>query len=1044
MSLPSLSVKRPIFITCVFILVLVIGFASFMRLGVDLFPNVNFPIVLVTTTYSGAGPAEVESLVAKPLEDSLMTVPGVKTIRSANTEGASALIVEFTLDTDSKYAEQQVKDRITTAQSKLPTDADRPIVRAFDPADQPILTVALSANLKPSQLFDLADEEIRPLLEQVKNVGFVDVLGGRKREIHVLLDRAKLQAKNLSATAVVQQLSTSGKNIPAGKANTEGQESVVRTLGEYDSIETIKKTLVNFFGNEVPVQIGDLGEVVESLQDERTRSFVNGEPALTMTVYRRSGANTIAVADAVKKRVEQLNTEMKGKAEGFKLSVVQDGAKPIRANVADVTESIFLGILLTIVVVYLFLGSARSTFITGVALPNSLLGAFILMSVAGFTVNTMTLLAMSLAVGLLVDDAIVVRENIFRHIEKGKAPEDAAVEGTKEVTLAVVATTLTVIAVFGPVAFLQGVVGQFFKEFGLTICFAMMISLVDALTMAPMLSAYFAGNLHAERKTLIARAFGKLIDAFNAFQDLLERLYLIVLGWSLKRPILTLFGAFLIFIGSFLALAKVPKTFVPPQDTGEFVVSMELAASADLQTTHTKAAAIDARIRENPEVERTVLSVGGRTGESYVADIFVQLVPAKQRKVNTTQMKERVREHMVAFADARPKVQDRSGMGGTQQPLNINIIGNDMTALHKVAGELLERMKKLNDLQDVDMNFREGKPEFRVVLDKGRSERFGVSSSGAGQDLRTQIEGTVAAVFREGGTEYDIRVRLKEDQRNIRDNFKRAIVPNINQRLIQLSSVADAVETSGPSTIHRENRSRYIQISAALNPSGRGMGYALQEIKRMIESKEVQMPPGVQYKFVGQAENFQELMFNMVIAAVFAVLFIYLVLSSLYESFITPFTIMLVLPLAACGAFYGLFVTGASFDIFSMIGCIMLLGVATKNSILLVDYVNQQLELGRDLNESILEAGKVRLRPIIMTSIALIAGMLPVAIGLNEASKQRTSMGIAVIGGLITSTALTLVVVPAAYAYIERIRRWVGRIFSRVSTRKKTPQDQNA
>lgn len=1034
MNISDLSIKRPIFITCIFILILVVGAMSMLRLGVDLYPNVNFPIVLVTTTYPGAGPAEIESLISKPLEDTLTTISGVKSIRSTNKEGVSSVVVEFTLDTDSKYAEQQVKDRVSTARPRLPDDINEPAIRAFDPADQPILTIALSANKEPADLYDIADIEIKPLIEQVKDVGFVEVIGGRKREIQVLLDRDKLRQRNLSASSVAMQLNTSGKNIPAGKAESNDLESVVRTLGEYDSLKNIRNTLINFFGNEIPVRVGDVADVKEALEDEKSRTYVDGQPALNLMVFRRSGANTIQVVDQVKKRIETLNKEFPSRIDGFKMSIVQDGGKPIEDNVEDVTSAIVEGMVLTILVVFLFLGSFRSTIITGIALPNSLLGAFILMSLAGFTINIMTLLALSLAVGLLIDDAIVVRENIFRHIEMGKTPAEAASQGTKEVTLAVIATTLTVVAVFGPVAFLQGVVGQFFKEFGLTICFAMMISLLDALTMAPMLSAYFAGSMHGPKG-----AFGKFFDLilkpFNKFQDYLEKIYVSALHKTLRFPLLVLFGALLIFVGSFAALKVVPKTFIPAQDNGEFQVSMLLPAGTDMKKTAAVTKQIDEKIRANKEVRSTVVTIGGRNGEANESGVFVRLVPAKERIITTTNFKEDISKQLKEFEFARPKVQDRGGFGGAQQPLNVNIVGTNMDDLLKTSEALMAKLREHPDLKDVDTSYRAGKPEYRVIVDKEKSEYFGVSTTGVGQELRTQIEGTVAAVFRRDGKEYDIRVRLQDEQKNIKKNFEQTYVPNINQRLVKLSDVANPEEVLGPASIERQDRSRYIQVSAGLKPDGKGLGNAMADIKKILENQEIEIPPGVHYKFVGQAESFQELMFNMLMAAVLAILFIYLVLSSLYESFITPFTIMLVLPLAACGAFYALAITGSSLDMFSMIGCIMLLGVATKNSILLVDYINQQTAEGRDLKEAIIEAGRVRLRPIIMTSLALIAGMLPVAIGLSEASKQRTSMGIAVIGGLISSTILTLVVVPAAYTYIEKFRSFVNRIFSRIATK---------
>ncbi|OFZ19135.1 MAG: hypothetical protein A2X94_10345 [Bdellovibrionales bacterium GWB1_55_8] len=1036
MNLPDLSIKRPVFITSVFFLLLVLGAISLKRLGVDLYPDINFPIVAVSVVYPGAGPNEIEALVTKPIEDNVSTLGGLNSLKSTSSEGVSIIIAEFTLDTDIKYAEQQVRDRVAMLKSKLPTDILEPMVRTFDPADMPIVRIAVSASkLKPAELYDLVEHDVKPMLEQVKDVALVDILGGQKREIQILLERDRLKNYGISASQIVSRIGAAGKNVPAGKSNFRGKDSDVRTLGEFESLKDIGSTLVNFFGNETPVRISDMGEVRDGLTEEKTRTFVGGQQALTLSVFRRSGANTVAVVDNVKERAAKINQMFKDRVEGFSLSVVQDGAKPIRANVDDVSESIVLGIVLTILVVYFFLGSGRSTFITSIALPNSLLGAFILMLAAGFTINIMTLLAMSLAVGLLVDDAIVVRENIFRHIELGESPREAASRGTKEVTLAVIATSATVVAVFGPIAFLDGIVGQFFKEFGLTICFAMAISLIDSLTMAPMLSAYFAGSLHRKpkAKNLLSRAVRGVLESFDRFQNRLEALYVRILGVTQRYPLSVLGIAFLIFLGSFVVLSGVPKNFVPASDTGELAVNLDMPPGTDLQIMNRVAAAVDQEIRTHKEVQETVLTVGGTNGEPNMASVFVRLVPSKERSMNTSAFKDVMRGAMKKHTEFNYKVQDTSGMGSGQQPFNVNFVGTDLHSLEEVSTQVLARMKNHPDLKDVDISFRPGKPEFRVVVDKKRGELLGVSTTSMGSELRTQIEGMVAAVFREKGQEYDIRVRLRDSEKNLKQNFDQTYIPNINNRLVRLADVARAVETEGPASIYRQDRGRYIQLSAGLNPKGRGMAKAMEDFNALFSSGEVKLPAGVRYEFVGQAKELQKLMKSIIFAVSLATLFIFLVLASLYESFITPFAILLVLPLAACGAFYGLAITGSSFDMFSMIGCVMLLGIATKNSILLVDYINQQMAKGKDLATSIVEAGRTRLRPIIMTSLALIAGMLPVAIGLNEASKQRTSMGIAVIGGLVTSTLLTLVVVPAAYAYIEKLRNWTGRMMKKVS-----------
>ena len=1032
MSLASLSIKRPVFISCVIIAMLAVGYLSFKKLGVDLFPNITFPVVMVNTPYPGAGPQEVETLISKVLEEELSTVTGIKALRSISKDSLSTVVAEFTLETDVKFAEQQIKDRVTAAKRKLPEDISEPMIRRLDPADQPILVMAIQADLSEAELFKIADEEIRPRIEQVNQVGLVELLGGRKREIHVELDQKKLKSYELSAQMVAARLAASGQNVPAGKVSRNETDSVVRTLGEFKSKKDIESTIVNFLGNDVPVTVGAVGKVTDSLVDETSRAFVNGKSSLFLMVFRQSGANTIKVTDAVKARVLKLNENLAKKTGSPNVTIVTDNSKMIHVNVDDVKESIFLGIILTILVVYVFLGNLRSTIITGLALPNSLLGAFILMAMFGFTINIMTLLALSLSVGLLVDDAIVVRENIFRHLEMGKSAIVAALEGTKEVALAVIATTLAVIAVFGPIGFLQGVVGQFFKEFGLTICFAMAISLFDAMTVAPMLSAYFAGVVHKDpKKGIYYYTMGAFLRAFDRFQSWLEDVYDSVLKITLRIPILTLLTALAIFIGSIYSLKFVSKTFLSPQDFGEFSVGLDLPPGTSLQKMSEIAAAVDEKIRSHKEVKFSVLTVGGRDGQTNVSEYFIQLVPRAERTMNTSEFKSILRADLKEFAYANPKVKDVDMIGGGLRPFAMNIAGQNLAQVEEIANKVLERLKNNAALLDVDTSSRSGKPEIQVQLDRSKAERLGVSTTQAGLEIRTLIEGQTPAVLRENGSEYDIRVRLQPDQRDIGQQFAQTYLPNINYRLLRAADVATLEQTTGPATINRQDRARYIQISADITPDGPGLAAAMADVRNLLDN-EIKLPEGVSYNFIGQAENFEELISSMVTAVILSVIFIYLVLASLYESFVTPFTIMLVLPLALAGAFYALLISHKSLDLNSMIGCILLLGIASKNSILLVDYANQKVQEGMSRRDAILASGRARLRPILMTTFALIAGMLPIAIGLNEASKQRTSMGVAIIGGLISSTVLTLVVIPAAYSYIDRYRVWSGGLIKRI------------
>ncbi len=1027
MNLSALSIKRPIFITCIVALMLILGVISLGKMPVDLFPDVTFPIVAVQVTYPGASPIDLEKQVSKPLEDELGSLSGLKNMTSNNLDSAAIIILEFKLGTDIKEAEQQIRNRIGNIRRNLPNDVYEPVIRRFDPADQPVITLAITSHLPAGKAYDVASELIKPQFERLNDVGQVTIVGGRKTEIQILVDKNKIQDRQISMLQIAKRIEETSKDVPIGKIENPLKELLMRTNGEFSSLEEIRNVNVNFIGSDRAVLLSDVGRVERGLEDQKNIASIKGTPALLLQVFKQSGSNTIAVTDAVKKSLEKVNKYLEDKKLDAQVQVVRDMSRPIRLNVTDVKESILIGIALCVIVVFFFLGSVRSTFITGMALPNSLLGGFVVMYAMGFSINMMTLLALSLAVGLLIDDAIVVRENIFRHMEMGKDPRTAALEGTKEVAQAVVATTLVVIAVFGPISFLQGIIGQFFKQFGLTIVFTMLISLFDAFTVAPMLSAYMASPTeHNKGNGFIAG----ILKAFDKFQTRLEVVYERLMVKTLKYPKSVLAIAAGIFLISMMALPYIPKTFLPAADNGEFSISVEMPVGTSLQGTADFTKGIEAILNKNSTIDMVLTTIGSTNGEANKANLFVRLVEKKKRQLTTTQTKTALREELSSFAaKAKVEIGDIDAAGSGQKPFNLNITGEDLESLSKYADILKERMKKIPGLIDVDTNFRAGKPEFHVVFDRKKSEHLGVSTVMAGAELRDRTEGAEAAVFRENGIEYKVRVRFDEKYRDLRDQFNTTFVPNLNNNMIPLNRIATAENTLGYSQINRQNKNRFINISANLGPNG-SLGAITNEVNKILK-EELRPPSGVDYRFQGQAEDFQDLISSMLLAIFLGIVFIYLVLSSLYESFVTPFTILLALPLAMCGALVALLVFGKSIDIFSLIGIVLLLGVVAKNSILLVDYTKQMEASGLKRNEALLKASRTRLRPILMTSLALIAGMIPIAIGLNEASAMRTSMGIAIIGGLISSTLLTLIVVPAAYGFVDDFRVAAGKFFSR-------------
>lgn len=1059
MNIARFSIRRPIFICCLVILMFVTGILGLSRMGVDLFPPIDFPVVTVTTLYPGATPEEVEKLISKPLEEQISTISGLKRLSSRNSEGISVVIAEFTYETEVKYAEEKMREKVSLARNNLPDDLeDEPLVRQFDFTDMPVITLAVTANLPPAELYDLAKERIKAMIEQADGVGEVRLTGGTRREIQVELDRDKLNAFEIPALTVADQLKLSGANVPVGKFDKGDRSTAFKTVGEFRSVEQIRKTLISFSGDvSRGVTLDSLGRVRDGTEELNTMAYlyypatdqkaddrgilkrlfgsekkksVKRElyPCIILDVYKQSGANSVAVADGVKKRIEKVNEVIKTVEGKPRLVFVYDTARHIRVNVRDVQETMVIGIILAVFVVYLFLGNVRSTIITGVAIPNSIIGAFAIMYFTGFTVNIMTLMALSLAVGLLVDDAIVVRENIYRKIEGGMHPVLAAEKGTTEVMLAVIATTLTIIAVFLPIAFMKGIVGRFFVQFGLTVVFAMTISLFDALTVAPLLSAYFAGSGEKSRNVVV-RNFEKL-------QDKLDYYYGRIIDFSLAHPVIIITATGLIFLGSIGAFMAVGKTFQPEADESEFTVNMELPAGTSLDGTRETAMKIMEKLKRIPELDYMSVTVGTAESEYNKAAVSVFLVPLSKRSRYSMPIKEEVRGILKEFAYAVPSVDEYMG-GNENKPFILNIKGENLDELQAYAAKVLEKIKGIRDLTEISSSYKPGKPEFQVLLDEQKMQVLVVNNRTAGAELRYHIAGGVVGKFRDKGLEYDVRMRLKPEQRDLRGAFNRTRVPNLQNRMIPLPAVATGKNAVGPAKILRQDRSRVVQISANIAPGG-AVGTALERTKNILE-KEMPLPRGMDYSFIGAADSFSETVVNMFTAFILSLIFIYLVLASLYESFFTPITIFLALPPAMAGAFYALFFTGTLMDLFSMIGLVMLLGLVTKNSILLVDFSLEGVRSGMDRREAIKHAGQVRLRPILMTTFAMLAGMLPLALGIGEAAQYRKGMGIAIIGGLVVSTFITLVAVPAVFEYIDRFREYVESRFRTKPVHEESP-----
>ena len=1019
MNLSAIAIKRPVFTVMMTLALLVLGVLGFKRLGTDLFPDVSFPVVMVTAAYPGASPDEVENLVSKPVEDAVISLNGIDRVRSFSREGLSQTWVMFKLGVDIADAATQVRERVSQIRYKLPNDVKEPVIGRFDFSAAPVLTYTLQARGSLSLARKFADDVIKPELEQVDGVAAVNVTGGGVREIEIALDRTRIDAIGVSPGAVVARLRAENLTVPAGRFKEGAREISVRTVGELGNVEAIRNVIVATAPDGSAVRLRDVGTVEDGFEEKRTLVRVNGREAVTFEIVKQSGTNTVAVADAVRARLDVLK---KGRfPAGMETSLIIDQARFIRASVDQVEHDLTTGGIMAILVILIFMLDLRSTLISSVALPTSVIGTFFVLYVAGYTLNMMTLLALSLSIGLLIDDAVVVRENIFKHLERGKGPREAALDGTKEIALAVLATTATVVAVFLPVAFVKGMVGQFFHQFGITVIAAVVLSLFVAFTLDPMLSSRFSKTLSEKHD----EGFRWLKRPFQWFFAGLDSGYRALLGWATRHKLIVgiISIASLFAMGFFAKLAG--SEFVNSEDRGQFVVEMELPGGTALEETSRLSALAEQKLMADKEVV-VVFSIVGPLGEANKARWRVVTTPKDKRTVTIAELKAHAHQAVLsAVPGAQMSITDPPFVEGaaTEAPIMIDVRGNTYEDIVPLAQKITHLLRTTPGVEDVQMKFSPGRPELQVTIDRERAAAKGLPLAPIALALRTAMEGEEAGTLRQGKDEVPLRVRLIEPHRDRPEEIANLTLAT-PRGATKLSDVARFSRGEGPQVIERENRSRQIAIWAT--PVGRPLGDIVQEIQPAIAK--MTLPSGSSIAYDGQIRLMSENNEAMGTALLLGVLFIYIILASQFESFIHPITIMVSLPLAMLGAILGLFLTNNTMAMGAMIGIILLMGLVTKNAILLIDRAIVRV---RDHDETplqaILEAGPERLRPILMTSAAMVLGMMPTAVGKSEGSEFRSPMAIAVIGGVISSTLLSLVVVPVFYLTIEgakaRLRR---------------------
>jgi len=1025
MFLTRISVSQPVFATMVMVAITVLGLFSFQRLPIEQFPDIDFPVVAVVVSYPGASPEAVENDIVKPIEESVNTLAGIDNIESTAQTGQAIVIMFFDMEVQSADAAQDVRDRLAGVAAAFPEGAGDPTVLRFDPAELPVLSFAVSSDtLAPRDLTALTEEVIVPRISSIQGVGRASVVGGVPRQVNILLDPDRMNAFGVGVGEVMAVLSADNRNLPAGSIEDGRRVQTIQVEARLETQEDFLGIIVARRGGQ-PVYLGDIATVEDGQAEITSLALLDGEPALAVDVVKTQGANTVAVAREVRAAITELVEN--DLPEGVVIDIVRDNADSVEESYRNVQNMLVEGAALTTLIVFLFLNSWRSTVITGLTLPISVIGTMTALWALGFTLNIMTLLALSLAIGLLIDDAIVVRENIMRHLHMGKSHRQAALDGTNEIGLAVLATTFSIVAVFLPVAFMEGIIGRFFLQFGVTVSVAVLISLFVAFTLDPMLSSVWydpSAQPGAKRGPL-----GRLIALFDRGFVAIGHGYARVLRWSLRHRITTLFVAFMAFVGSFFLVPLVGAEFAPAVDNSEFEVRLTTPVGSSLDYTATKIRQADRILQGFPEVAGTyaTINAGTDSGGANEAVIAVRMVPPGERDRRPQEMTALVREALAAIPGITVTVGAASGIGGTAAPVQINLSGDSFAVLQEMSDELVRRLQTIDGLADVTSSLDDAQPVIGIRLNREAASDLGVTVSQVGDTIEPMLGGrTVGDWTSPDGRNYSVNVRLPREVRNDPATLRALpVAQSQGEGMIRLDQVAEVVESYGPAEINRRNLARTVSVTA--NLADATLSEVLPDVQAAIAA--VDVPPGYRISSGGEAEDLAESGASALAALAMAIIFIYLVLASQFGSFLQPVAIMASLPLALIGVMLGLLVGGSTLNMFSIIGFIMLMGLVTKNAILLVDNANQRQREGHNIWDALVIAGQTRFRPIIMTTLAMIFGMLPLALNLHEGSGQNAPMAHAVIGGLISSTILTLVVVPVALTYLDSFGRRMSRFF---------------
>lgn len=1020
MWLANTSIKRPVFATMAILALIVMGVVSYPAIGVDLFPKVDFPIINITTRLKGASPDIMDIDVTDKIEEAVNTINGVKTITSTSTEGISAVTAEFVLERDIDLALQDVREKISLVRQRLPRDIDEPVIEKVDPDATPVLWLALTGEKSVRDLSAYADEIVKEQIQKINGVGSIRMPGVRLRQVRVWLDAKRLTAYQITAHDVMRALQKENAELPGGRIESDTKEYSIKIKGEFLKPQEFNDLILGYHRGAA-VRLRDVGRAEDGIEEMRSIARFNGMPAVGLGIQKQSGTNTVEVIDRVKKELEKIK---KALPPGMRLAITFDQSTFIKRSINEVQHHLIYGGIFATIAVLLFLKNIRVTLISALAIPVSIISTFAIMNAFNFTFNNMSMLALSLSIGILIDDAIIVIENIHRHMKEGMEPKEAASFATSEIGLAVMATTLAIVAIFLPVAFMKGLVGRFFVQFALTVVFAVLVSLFVSFTLTPMLASRYlkiVTSLHSadcSQKTIFSRASDKLEEWYER----IENLYSKILAYALNHRVKILVMAIAVFVFSLFLTKFIGKEFAPSEDQSRFVVRLQAPVDYSVEEIDRMFKRAEDIISGLPEV-KTVFYSQGLFGATNKASMFIGLKPKAERTKSQQKIMAEIRSRFREIPGMKGTAEDVSLIGGGVRnvPIQYVIRGRDLSVLESSMNRIVSEFSKLPGIVDVDTSLETGKPEVRIYIDRDKAADLGIDTATVAETVNFLIGGEVDVTkFKDEakGRRYDVRARLNREDRRKPEDINRLLARSRDGRLIELSNVIKIQEAGGPSNINRVDRQRALILFA--NLEGKPLGQAKAELDA-VSAGILTQEHSAGYKGTADlmGESFGYLMFALILGIIMA----YMILASQFESFIHPVTVLLSMPFSFIGAFGALLVTGKTLNIFSFIGLILLMGLVKKNAILIVDYTNTLRARGLGRKEAILKAGPVRLRPILMTTFAMVLGMMPIAIGIGEGAETRAPMAIATVGGLITSLFLTLVVVPVAYDLFDEL--WV-------------------